>query len=605
MQKYSIGDKFELVEEISTEPIGNYYRAINIRGEEKLILLLNSSLSNLTRDKLEYINIEKSHTNLRINTDQSLYPTEEVIDFLEGIVIVMPYFEGEPLSEYIHKTNIKSISEIKKLMITLLVALSDLHQSEKYHGFINFSTTWVTNNNQVVVLGYKIFSTLFDGLSYHGTDLENNRISTCFNLDEIQTRLKCSIFSDYYSTLVIIASILHGRIVSPDQIDSNTINKKISKQTSIYLTKTFCKKSYDEFISIRDWVDRIKDKETVITNRRSILASFIGGLIIIALFLTRTFNFNSNENIDSEFNHKLIVKSKISRDIDDFNLDNLDVAISELADPENDIYNEVDKLLNTNKLNSIDNTNEQDTSIRDELVNKLDASEIKAEQDFENNKSTTTDKGLGKAMNNKNIHVNNIKFKPEFICHTQGCYEILQNGKSSPIFTKLKNNENDVYVMQKPILRNDYYLYCLSNNNCIRPTKFSIKLISTCLMNSNCAPDLKKWLQQPNYFTSIQSIDDYIRWLNKEGSNGYKYITDSIWTRMIKNVWATNKCRYSLNNDFYLFSEKPELVIINSKFALREPVEFFEKTEQCRYKLSLISDNINQNAQVMARLIKS
>lgn len=288
-----IADKFNLVEELSFEPIGCYYKAIFKNRETAFILILNNDFSNIARNRMDLLlaEIPTSHNSL---VEHGVVPVIDIIDCLEGVVLVMPYFDGISLADYTNNSKPLGIRAVKKLMKPVLVSLSSMHHAGKYHGFINFSTTWVTSNNQVVLLGYKIFHIIFNNIRYINTSLDNTRINSCINKEVAIERIKCSIYADYYSVLIIIRSMLLGYITNNNSINNSSIARSLSEDTKIYLTKTFCNKMYNNFVSISDWIDKIQGVEYL--NKTYLVKIFSVFLLAITLIVGIYFvDFNMSE----------------------------------------------------------------------------------------------------------------------------------------------------------------------------------------------------------------------------------------------------------------------------------------------------------------------
>lgn len=602
-QKYSIGNKFDLVEEIAFEPIGCYYKAISIDGEIKLVLLLNSACSNQARARIEDFSQFTSIWNNYRPGEHCLHPIEAVRDFVEGVAIIMPYFDGVILAEYINNTKPHSLNDAKRLLMPLIVSLNDLHQSERFHGLINFSTTWVVKN-KIIVIGFDVFSLIFNDFDIKDTGLENTRISSCISSELIPDVFKCSIYSDYYSILIIICSLLQGYILTSHRLNNDVIKKNLDKKSRVYLTKTFCDKSYNEFISLKEWIDKLRPATfSFKTHAIPLVTVSIFFSLIIYDYLTSEYagvrpiqranestyqdnlsalpnidkvasNLNSIKRLSQQKNKSQLTESESKKKIDAEQVRSSSTNDVSFSQNEN-IYSNIEKLLAL-KLNDI-----HSKSIKQ--IQQRFADEFASSKE-------STDRLVS-------------TLKPGLQCYDSECYEYLPNGAMGPklAYTNIENKSS--YIMKQPVSNYDYYAVCTINSNCDSESLFKPEQISQCISKQICTDALKNWLALPKVFNSSIDVQEYINRLNKITRGDYGLVPDFYWSKLAQDLSPEKECMLSGDRTLSLYENYPELVKINSNWALRGPVKLLSDKNQCVMKLGIQTSDVYTGG-VYARLVK-
>lgn len=609
----SIADKFSLVEELSFEPIGCYYKASLKTRETVLILLLNNDFSNIARKNIESLitKIKLPHDSL---IEHGIIPVIDIMDCLEGVALIMPYFEGVTLAEFINNTKPLGIVAIKKLMKPVLVSLSGMHRAGKFHGFINFSTTWVAANNQVVILGDKVFQLIFNNLRYINTSLDNTRINSCINKDVALGYIKCTIYSDYYSVLMIIRSMLFGYIANNSNVSNHILEQRLSQDTKIYLTKTFCNKAYNNFISINEWIDKIKPARYI---NKVYMGSIVCTILLISCIITGFYYLDSNNNqqvfveniiipngqaprlnpIQNSGKQKLIQRFTNITDLELGNKNEANSKIDKTSENHKDLNKSITitepKVINDKPVRKESTkSNDSDGNVELTSISKVLEQEEEIIQkyykDIENKtqskpKSETVQ--VSSTANNDRRYSDKIAFK-------------------APKVTQVELADTKALVMANPISKEDFYTYCYLDSSCNIDWEVNKDSLAACLFERKCDPKLYAWLESPMEFTSANQVNLYLSWLNSHNDGKYDILPDIYWTLLAGNFNPEQNCQAIENNSkFKVYSQYPEWVKVDTKIALRGPVRPLADDSQCQVALDLEGSE-NYSGKMLVRLIK-
>ena len=112
----------------------------------------------------------EKHEGLKQSQPQCIVPIIELCNDKNIITLVMPYFNGISLREFIHcQAQPLSVNKTIKLLLPLAKDLTTVHNLGKFHGTINFSNLWITRDKKIKLLGFGIFNIIFDKIDLKDT----------------------------------------------------------------------------------------------------------------------------------------------------------------------------------------------------------------------------------------------------------------------------------------------------------------------------------------------------------------------------------------------------------------------------------------------------
>lgn len=609
-EQYSIGNKFDLAEELSFEPIGCYYRAVSLDGEENLLLLLNSEASEHAR--LRFAELTSSLNQLE--DDPAFVPVLDIINFIEGVALVMPYYKGKTLAEYIDSTNPQQVSNIKKILRDTAKSLSSLHKDNKYYGFINFSTAWVTTDESLKLIGYGILDKIFNNFNLQActSELNNPRIVSCLNPKDNNQIISCNKHVDYYAIYIIFVSLLQGYIAANNKLDTDLINKSLSTASKVYLTSTFCNKFYKENVSIDDWLAKLKPTASIsiLYPAASVLAITVGS----GLFYGVMNYINSNHSdivttivkFEKTENGLALVPNQQQQDISKASTDKKLSTIEQSQEPDVKPDPELTQLEHEFV------ENRQDEGILDKLASATDQSPQSANEpvpelevtDLKQKSNTTINIANSKLSHEQEIVAKKILKNTGLKCTDKSCHDLISAGIKGPELANIKVGPNNSLIMRKPVTRNDYYIYCYIEKDCNLNSEFDENVITKCLFAGECSKNLEQWLRQPMEFVSSYQIKKYINWLNNVTLTKYDILPDQTWTTLASSLSPDNSCQVNKENNFIAYSQYPEWVKINNTIAMRGPVQVTSDGEQCSIALTT-TDTDEYLGKVYVRLSRN
>ena len=595
-EQYSIGNKFDLIEKISFEPLGCYYKAKAIDGEHHLLLLLNSEFSALARRHWDAINAAHHHHHhaklFRSKINTTFLPVIDVIDFIEGVAILMPYVKVETLANFINKTKPAKLTAAKNLLNQLFEELSSLHKKEQAHGFINFSTILISDKKKIFVVGLNIFSKMINALELpkNNTELSNPRIKSCLSIN-LENQITCVKDADYYSMLVVVASLLQGYISSNGLISTDAIKKNISKKTRVYLTSTFCYKFCKNKVSIAEWMNKLTPPNNIVLRP---LVTCLVAIVMLSSSLALIYNLwpsqlvrTSSQLAQSSLNLPTESGSELD-DIKNFGTsvlgitNNLEFNKNTLPAPvikdqeygEYDYFDTIKNILSNNSEKSL-------SAILNQPITTIAV-----------NSKDTQDDTADESNNSDNLK-----------CDDNSCYDLISAGIKGPEleYTELENGHS--LVMKQPILRNDYYIYCYIAKNCNLSADFDEEVMTNCLFGHDCTQNLFTWLNQPMEFISSHQVKQYISWLNNVTAAKYDIIPDNIWLDLATKLNTNQNCQMTKDKKFKVFAQR-EWVKIKDALAFRGVKSFSGDVGGCQITLD-VADAESHVGSVLVRLIKN
>lgn len=569
-----IQDNFIVVNQIADEPLGKYYKVESYAGNEFLLLLLSEECSKLARKQWGALyqqifgGVGSEETD---NQNKVFIPVLDIIDFVEGVALVMPYTNGMTLSQYIHKTKKLSIKKTKVLLKDSLESLSSLHKENNYHGFINFSTCWVVDN-KLYILGADVFHHISHKANYELSKLGNLIISSCIDKEITDYKIECSIYADYYSLLILFCSLISGEIISKDKLRAKSFIAKIGDNKD-YLNPISCQKAFEDKMSVADWLGKVKiityklPKYTVHT----ILTVFTiasGGYLLWPTLV--------------DVSKQAVVNSRMT-------VYNVAINAMNLQKQIHTSYQNSKKRARLNKYKSYASVSgdsgltAQDlvlSSFDDDLVDYIEPRIV--------------------ATSASSLPVSTEKTNNNLNCSDNNCYDLVAAGIKGPSLTHTEILDDTVLVMTQPISRKDYYVFCYLDKSCTAP-QFDEQTLEQCLFENNCDQNLTAWLTKPMEFVSSYQVTNYINWLNNATASKYDIISDSYWSTLATKINVKNNCINS--NGFIVNTIYPEWVKIDQAIALREAVKLDSNQQQCHTALKF-EDPKKYLGNVLVRLVK-
>ena len=641
--EYNISDKYKLLEEVCVEPFGSYYYAESTDSNKFLILLLTQQASVFARQNLVKLQ-DKIQDKLPLpdtnyaNYHSRIWPVLEIIDPLSiepdntqtCISIVMPYLEGCSLSHAIGKLKKPlSLRKTLKLLHPLTKQISEEHKSGHFHGFINFSTIWLTKNNQLKLLGFDIFNIIFEKLEIKISEFYHPKISTCLSEDNQSAKITFSIASDYYSVLVIAYCLLNGSIPNTKNIIFSPI-LGINKKARKLLTAEHYRRVYQENITLEQWFGHLQA-----TVKWPILENILAVLLIVSLTGVMAYQYKDELQATFVASAYNALKNKYQSALSYFNNHNNPINKLSVAS------GSIDK----NSQNTATNIHSLDNAAVTKvtsLVTDLDVENNLYNYTAAENKDTQTPTQLPQSLKDdqllmanaanamalaapsgavpatKEVPSTSIKEMMDkaddgktegFVCAGQVCRETIVDLITGPKMIKVEMLNDKSWMMQSPLSRRDYYTYCYFVDDCKQKKDIANNNVLKCLFENSCTNETSLWLNYPINKLSIDDLNKYVAWLNKVTNGGYEILPDKFWPILAQKFPPAQHCVYVFNNpNDFIALNKPELVTVNKKIAKRLPPKFISENDnygepQCQ--TSLLTDNINsEQGDDLVRLIK-
>ncbi len=608
LEEYIIDNKYKLLSEISSEPFGTYFCAQSLsslsietgesselgdKSDKKqfLLLCLNLTASNLARQNLSKFQEKLSGTEISYNSQ--LWPVLEIIDDGQNISIVMPFLDGAPLATIISGfTKPLTLSKTLKFLMPLIKKLSHEHEVGRYHGFINFSTLWVTKDNNLKLLGLDVFNILFEKFEIKTPEFYQSKISSCLSEDNHGGKIVFSIASDYYSMLVITCSLLMGEIASTKTYSFGLISS-LNKKARKLLTADYYRTVYQNNLTLEQWFNQIYS-----TAKWPVLENCLALLLVISL--GSVFAYQYKAELKNTKLYHFYVKTRSY-----FNNPTKSTKSAIAIAGNNTQPKTQPELSNTETIShSI-----SDLDIEDNLYN------FTAHSDYgsvpESDKSEQPEPALVLAK----TAITEITEIEGFKCQGAVCREPIVDLINGPKMIKVAALNDQAWVMQAPISNRDYYTYCFFVDDCKQKQNISDSQVLRCLFESECSPEANMWLDKAIDNLSIADLNQYTNWLNKVTKGGYQIIPDKYWSVLANKFKPDQHCLAIVGSpEDFVMANKPELVVLGSttdnqaKLAVRAPAKFLTAEEsygepQCQ--TMLITENISNNISgSIVRLIK-
>ncbi len=580
LEEYNIGNKYKLITELSAEPFGTYYSARSMENQEHLILILNKHASNFAR-----ANIPKLQEKLvasEINYNNYFWPVTEILDDEQNITLVMPSIDGCTLATYISNlTKPLKLNKALKLLIPLVKKISLEHKTGRYHGFINFSTVWVTSDKKLKLLGFDIFSVIFEKLEIKSSEFYHPKISSCMSEDNHAGKIVFSIASDYYSLLVILCSLLNGTISSAKTYVFEPI-KQVNKKTRKLLTPDYYRSVYQNNFTLEDWFLQMQS---------SVKWPILENTIAIALVASLTSVLIYQNRVQLQKTELYAYSKKIYHRAIDYITVPTNLKLASSTENSKSLQGSAQK--SSTRFESVEpvSINTVANDVVADLVSKN--SQESQRPDFAQTVTQSLAQGL--------------------VCTGAVCREPIVDLISGPKMIKTTLLDQQVWVMQSPVTRRDYYTYCFFVDDCKQKSIVSNNNVLKCLFENECTSEANVWLDNNLDNIAIDDLNKYITWLNKVTKGGYQIMPDKFWSAVASSLKPENDCHainVQQNRQEILASERPELVLLDNKdlLGLRIPAKVIDSTDntgehQCQSLL--ITENIpkEQNGNLV-RLVK-
>lgn len=645
-----INKKYKLITEICSEPFGNYYVAESILSQsvesvdsvksavtkQYLILVLSQEASILARQNLARLqdNIfaskeAKEAEETQENNNKIMWPVLEVLDIPQDpnavVSIVMPYVSGCSLAMYFN--NLKKPLKLRramKFLLPLIKKISSEHISGKFHGFINFSTIWVTKDKKLKLIGFDIFNIIFEKLEIKSSDFYQPKISSCLSEDNQSAKITFSIASDYYSMLVIASSLLNGCITT-GKTYTFTPNTTLNKKARKLLTADYYREAYQDNQSLEEWFGQI-----LRTLKWPVLENFVALMLIISIFSVLAYQYKPDlKLLTANSYYQSLTKyldhgTQINNTEDNNRLtNNYQVATEKIIsiiptlDVEGNLYNftagQEYPNTNTNNISGkiSDHVSEDETieSIINDINNNPKSVDLKIATAPVSQANRL--EPISNVYKVYNIVAHNSASDSSFKCNDSGtvCRESIVDLVNGPKMIKVNFSNEQAWIMQAPISRRDYYTYCYFVDDCKQKQQIADSNMLKCLFENICTDEANVWLNYPITGMNFADLNKYQAWLNKVTKGGYQIMTDKYWPVIASKFNPEQSCVFIFNNaDDFIAMNKPEFVAISGILAIRTTPKLISGEEsfgepQCQTVLQ--TDGITDNqGETLIRLIK-
>lgn len=502
--EYRINKKYKLEQLISKEPFGEYHTCVDAQNNKYLVLILDFKLTKIVRENQELL-LSKLNI-LDNNYNNSIIPIKEIEITYKETYIIMSYQTGVSLGEYLntHKNPIK-LTKIIKLLNNFIKVLSKKHGIGLYHGFINFSTVWITDDHKLMLVGFDFFKVIFHDFLLSDSEFNQTRISSCISQDQSVSKINCSISSDYYSVLVIIYSLLQGCIAESNNFNIlNNLNNKTQKLLSL----EYNRKLYQTNHSLENWLGQIKR-----ANRLPIIESSAAVLVLTIVTLQVFYQYQDdikNTYIYSLFRHNYKSTYK--------NIVKISDSTSKYASHCVNFY-----------YNGFYNLNNY---IGNLLVNKqnIKKSSVKNSQKISSNNLLSINKADLNII--LKLNKNNYISKHNYFAY---CYLSDNCDYKNDLKNDLVYSENDIL---------------------------------NCIFNQKCNNKIEKILEQPVLNLSLKDIKEYLAWTNKFTDYKYEVISDLDFLVKVSNkIKPEASCADNQSNNYS--GNYSSWVKIDNKYLIR------------------------------------
>lgn len=594
-----VGNKYKLINLICSEPFGNYYLG-EFEHEKYLLLTLTKAASKLASKKLSELQavISKSekHDGLKPQ-QQSIVPVIELCNDKNIITLVMPYFNGISLREFIHcQAQPLSVNKTVKLLLPLAKDLTVAHNLGKFHGAINFSNLWITRDKKIKLLGFGIFNILFDKIDLKDTEFYKPEIYSCISRDMQANKTSFSLASDYYALLVITHCLLQGKLPETEDYDFNTLNN-INKSAKKLLTLNYYRATYQANKSLEQWFLQLKA-----TVKWPLIESGIAAAFILSLAFLQ---YNQYEQeIKASWLYGF-VKSNYDQI---FSAAPATPIISNVTQPVPQSISSTEIMTQPAVTSgSTTATIVVDQQAAPMISNDTNVTNASVSSNYLLSLDKTRKELLAlesQRTANKNNANNN-----SFICKDDICFDRIAQNINGPRLLKMNFNNKPAWLMQSVVSRRDYYSYCFLANDCSDRADVTNNKILECLFDNKCNDLSQLWLEAPMIGLDSKKYDKYILWLNQVTGGSYNLIADQYWVENVQKFKPENQCKFHLDglNTIKTF-DHPELVKLNNKLALRFMAKLVENKElndepQCQTFID--TENLKKyQGQTLVRLVK-